>query len=108
MCSFRAGRNVALKQTAEQSSNYTPASGGYPRYGPGWFPVNSYVAGNAVDGRTGFHADITDIRSTCTHTDPDVDNGPGWWTVAFSQPVDIIWFLIYNRYGKIIGNLVNA
>ena len=90
---------MALKQTAEQSS----------RYKQNWFPVNSYVAGNAVDGGTGVGADITGILSTCTHTDPNVDTDPGWWTVTFSQPVDITRFLIYNTNSKIsIGNLVNT
>ena len=84
---------MALKQTAEQSS----------RYGPDWFPVNYYVAGNAVDGGTGVKADIKGIRSTCTHTDPNI--GTGWWTVTFSQPVELTWFLVYNRNGKIsFGN----
>ena len=90
---------MALKQTAEQSSRYSPSS----------IPSDSYVASYAVDGGTGVQADITGIRFTCTHTDSDVDNGPGWWTVTFSQPVDITWFLIYNRDGKIsIRHLVNT
>ena len=90
---------MALKQTAEQSSRYIPTT---PEY-----PVNSYGAGNAVDGGMGVGADTTGIRSTCTHTRLNI--GPGWWTVTFSQPVDITWFLIYNRDGKIsIGHLVNA
>ncbi|KAK3800201.1 hypothetical protein RRG08_039268 [Elysia crispata] len=67
LCSLyiSGGRNVALKQTAQQSSRFIPD--GVP---------NSYYAENAVDG-----------------VYPD----PGWWTVTFSQAVDVTRFLIYNR-----------
>ena len=81
------GRNVALKQETNQSSHYT--STGVP---------DSYRAEYAVDGRTGEGGNVSVIQHTCTHTRSS--KGPGWWTVTFSQPVDITWFLIYNRPGK--------
>ena len=78
------GRNVALKQPTDQSSNF--------RF---WPPESD--ASVAVDGRTG---DVSeDVRSTCTHTSNR--GSRGWWRLMFSQPVDVTWFHIYNRDGKV-------
>ena len=77
------GRNVALKQSTEQSSNF-----------PFW-PKES-GASVAVDGRTGVSEDV---KSTCTHTSNQ--GSRGWWRLMFSQPVDVTWFHIYNRDGKV-------
>ncbi|KAK3762852.1 hypothetical protein RRG08_014176 [Elysia crispata] len=86
LCSLyiSGGRNVALKQTAQQSSRYSPP------YAP-----DSFKAENAVDGVLPGDTVERSARSTCTHTVPDTQ--PGWWTVTFSQAVDVTWFLIYNR-----------
>ncbi|KAK3772218.1 hypothetical protein RRG08_064667, partial [Elysia crispata] len=86
LCSLyiSGGRNVALKQTARQSSRYIP--GGAP---------DSFKAENAVDGVLPGDT-VQSARSTCTHT--DVPSATlGWWTVTFSQAVDVTRFLIYNR-----------
>ena len=37
--------------------------------------------------------------STCTHTEYP-STTPGWWTLTFSQAVDVTRFLIYNRRNK--------
>ena len=75
---------MALKQTARQSSRYIPD--GAP---------NSYYAENAVDGV--LPGDTREsAQSTCTHTVPDTQD-LGWWTLTFSQAVDVTRFLIYNR-----------
>ncbi|KAK3801329.1 hypothetical protein RRG08_049095 [Elysia crispata] len=85
-----SGRNVALKQTARQSSRYRPPDGA----------PSSYYAGNVVDGvlprDTGESA-----RSTCIHTDANKQE-PGWVNVTFSQAVDVTRFQIYNRGDEII------
>ncbi|KAK3776996.1 hypothetical protein RRG08_001155 [Elysia crispata] len=86
LCSLyiSGGRNVALKQTARQSSRFIPD--GAP---------NSFYAENAVDGvLPGDNGESA--RSTCTHTVPNTQD-PGWWNVTFSQAVDVTWLLIYNR-----------
>ncbi|RUS89570.1 hypothetical protein EGW08_002688, partial [Elysia chlorotica] len=70
------GRNVALKQTAGQSSRFTS---------------DRYYAGYAVDG-TLPSKDNAFSRTTCTHTNINQAD-PGWWVVTFSQPVDVTWFL---------------
>ncbi|KAK3763467.1 hypothetical protein RRG08_056935 [Elysia crispata] len=88
LCSMyiSGGRNVALNQAARQSSRYIP--GGAP---------DSFNAENAVDGVLPGDT-IQSTQSTCTHTLglPDTQD-PGWWTVTFSQAVDVTRFLIYNR-----------
>ncbi|GFR77664.1 fucolectin-related protein [Elysia marginata] len=83
LCSLyiSGGRNVALKQTAEQSSTYE-------------LGTDKWNAKNAVDGRTGVSYRSM-ISRTCTHTDSEA--GPGWWKLKFSSAVDISRFLIYNR-----------
>ncbi|KAK3756438.1 hypothetical protein RRG08_029107, partial [Elysia crispata] len=82
LCSLyiNGGRNVALKQSAAQSSRLLPAT-------------NAWLARYAVDGTTGGNNSLT-----CTHTAPDRPT-PGWWTVTFSQAAYITRFLIYNRNG---------
>ncbi|KAK3795281.1 hypothetical protein RRG08_055843 [Elysia crispata] len=88
LCSLyiSGGRNVALNQTARQSSRYRPVDA-----------PDSYYASNAVDGVLPGDT-VESARSTCTHTLglPDTQD-PGWWTVTFSQAVDVTRFLIYNR-----------
>ena len=81
-----SGRNVALKQSAAQSSRLLPAT-------------NAWLAWYAVDGTTGGNNSLT-----CTHTAPDRPT-PGWWTVTFSQAACITIFLIYNRNGKSIESI---
>ncbi|KAK3716451.1 hypothetical protein RRG08_057374, partial [Elysia crispata] len=86
LCSMyiSGGRNVALKQTARQSSRYRPPDA-----------PNSHYAENAVDGvLPGDTREST--RSTCTHTDVP-STTPGWWIVTFLQAVDVTRFLICNR-----------
>ena len=75
---------MALKKPAQQSSRYRP--GGAP---------DSFKAENAVDGVLPGDT-VQSAWSTCTHT--DVPSATlGWWTVTFSQAVDVTRFLIYNR-----------
>ncbi|KAK3756421.1 hypothetical protein RRG08_029092 [Elysia crispata] len=83
LCSLyiSGGRNVALKQSALQSSRYNPRNNQI-----------DWLASHAVDGTTGGGND----RSTCTHTLPNTAS-PGWWTVTFSQAADVTRFLIFNR-----------
>ncbi|KAK3775567.1 hypothetical protein RRG08_063665 [Elysia crispata] len=80
LCSLyiSGGRNVALKQRALQSSKFEPST-------------TNWNAGYAVDGTTGGNTPFT-----CTHTQLDTAS-PGWWTVTFSQAVDVTRFLIFNR-----------
>ncbi|RUS92205.1 hypothetical protein EGW08_000058 [Elysia chlorotica] len=82
--SISGGRNVALRQVTEQSSRYI-------------IPVapNTFYARNAVDG-TLPSENRASSRTTCTHTNIEQAD-PGWWVVAISQPVDVTWFLVYNR-----------
>ncbi|GFR70814.1 hypothetical protein ElyMa_000337500, partial [Elysia marginata] len=87
-----AGRNVALKQTAQQSSRYYPAEA-----------PDSYRAENAVDGRVG-DSSRYDARLTCTHT--LYEENPDWWTVYFTQAADVTRFLVYNRNGNEMPNWV--
>ncbi|CAL1534187.1 unnamed protein product [Lymnaea stagnalis] len=69
------GRNVALKQTASQTSTYGKA-----------------FADNAVDGKTsGLFSD-----NTCTHTDDSNDFNPSW-TVTFEHHQLLNRILLYNR-----------
>ncbi|KAK3739089.1 hypothetical protein RRG08_064534 [Elysia crispata] len=87
LCSLyiSGGRNVALKQTARQSSRYRPPDGA----------PSSYNASNAVDGV--LPGDTREsARSTCSHTDANKQH-PGSWNVTFSQAVDVTRFQIYNR-----------
>ncbi|GFR75141.1 hypothetical protein ElyMa_002179900 [Elysia marginata] len=81
-------RNVALKQTAQQSSRYVPTEH-VPLSAPDFF-----LAENAVDGRVG-DGSRDDSRLTCTHTIYEDD--PDWWTVNFTQAADVTRFLVYNR-----------
>ncbi|GFR61714.1 multiple epidermal growth factor-like domains 6, partial [Elysia marginata] len=79
------GRNVALQQQAHQSTK---------RF-EGWLASNSlWQAKNAVDGKLDIPDDEPSQKATCTHT-----NGKdrGWWTVSFTEPVNVYQFLIYNR-----------
>ncbi|RUS73293.1 hypothetical protein EGW08_018942, partial [Elysia chlorotica] len=82
LCSLyiSGGRNVALKQRAEQSPKFESWS-------------EDWGASNAVDGRTD---DPNKAGHTCTHTDHKGSHG--WWELEFSRPVDISSFLIYNRF----------
>ncbi|GFO05128.1 fucolectin-related protein [Plakobranchus ocellatus] len=81
LCSLyiSGGRNVALKQTADQ---------------PGTF--DEWHASNAVDGDPGIPDDYRSIRSTCSHTAPGLGDS-AYWRVIFSNDVDINRFIIYNR-----------
>ncbi|GFN97914.1 gypsy retrotransposon integrase-like protein 1 [Plakobranchus ocellatus] len=81
ICSIyiNGGRNVALKQTAEQSSTFD-----------GW------VSSNAVDGDPGVPDDDSKQRSTCSHTLGNSDTSHSW-EVTFSLAVEIHSFKIYNR-----------
>ncbi|GFS14754.1 multiple epidermal growth factor-like domains 10 [Elysia marginata] len=85
LCSLyiSGGRNVALKQTASQSSRYVPTSS-----------ENAFKPENAVDGKLPFGT-IENVKSTCTHT--DTKEGRGWWAVNFSTAVNITRFRVYNR-----------
>ena len=83
MYSLTPGREVALKQTAQQSSTYAPENPEKQR--------DSYVAGNAVD-KDPF---------SYSQTDPAKNRGPIWWSVTFSQPVNIFEFDISSFFGKI-------
>ena len=86
LSSLSPGRNVALNQTAQQSSRYRTSDVPY-----------SYYARNAVDGVLPGGTKES-ARSTCTHTLglPETQD-LGWWTLTFSQAVDVTRFLIYNR-----------
>ena len=85
---FSTGRNVAQYEETHQSSWKTPTMAGAPS--------NSYLPDNAVDGQTG--TSNLNLLSTCTHT--ATGESPHWWSVTFSHPMDIMWVLIYNTYGK--------
>ncbi|GFO23040.1 fucolectin-related protein [Plakobranchus ocellatus] len=80
LCSLyiNGGRNVALKQRAEQSSTFD-----------GW------VASNAVDGDPGVPDDYSNQRSTCSHT--LLNDTSDSWQVTFSRAVEISRLQIYNR-----------
>ncbi|KAK3757298.1 hypothetical protein RRG08_065093, partial [Elysia crispata] len=85
LCSLyiSAGRNVALKQRAEQST---------------WFNDGSYYlwwAEYAVDGRIPYNTHAYTHRLTCTHTGLH-DKSP-WWQVSFTHPVEITRFVIENK-----------
>ncbi|KAK3778461.1 hypothetical protein RRG08_065094, partial [Elysia crispata] len=85
LCSLyiSAGRNVALKQRAEQST---------------WFNDSSdylWWAEYAVDGKIPTTNAIRSSQKTCTHTALH-DRSP-WWKVSFTQPVEITRFIIENR-----------
>ncbi|KAK3780067.1 hypothetical protein RRG08_064110, partial [Elysia crispata] len=84
LCSLyiSAGRNVALKQRAEQSS---------------WLSIDlrdRWWAEYAVDGRIP-NKTHNSSRLTCSHTALQ-DKSP-WWQVSFTQPVEITRFLTENR-----------
>ncbi|KAK3741215.1 hypothetical protein RRG08_000544 [Elysia crispata] len=85
LCSLyiSAGRNVALRQRAEQST---------------WFNDGSYYlwwAEYAVDGKIPTTNEKRSSQNTCTHTALH-DRSP-WWKVSFTQPVEITRFIIENR-----------
>ncbi|GFN78783.1 multiple epidermal growth factor-like domains protein 6 [Plakobranchus ocellatus] len=82
ICSLyiNGGRNVALKQTADQSST----------------AYDGWVASNAVDGDPGVPAFHDSLRKTCTHTQGGGDTSDSW-EVTFSWAVKIDRFQIYNR-----------
>ncbi|GFO15824.1 multiple epidermal growth factor-like domains 10 [Plakobranchus ocellatus] len=88
LCSLyiSGGRNVALKQKADQAGTFIP-----------WY------ASNAVDGDPGIPDDGASLRSTCSHTPPGIGDS-AYWRVIFSNDVDINTFIIYNRRepGRII------
>lgn len=75
--SCMTGRNVALKQSARQSSTHTVSG------------VRAY-ADKAVDGDTNSKY----YDNSCTHTEL---NKAGNWTVIFSAPVNINRYILYNR-----------
>ncbi|GFO27357.1 multiple epidermal growth factor-like domains 10 [Plakobranchus ocellatus] len=83
LCSLyiSGGRNVALKQKTEQSSLYQ-----------GWY------ANKAVDGNPSGRGIDFNHTATCSHTsDAKNASSPGWWTVTFSNNVEINRLIIYNR-----------
>ncbi|CAL1544889.1 unnamed protein product, partial [Lymnaea stagnalis] len=67
------GRNVALKQPTNQTSNYYYAM---------------YPASNAVDGNTNWNF--------CTHTQDGGESAPRW-TLSFKSNVTVSSYTIYNR-----------
>ncbi|GFN95394.1 multiple epidermal growth factor-like domains 10, partial [Plakobranchus ocellatus] len=73
LCSLyiSGGRNVALKQTADQ-----------PR------TLDSWYARNAVDGDPGIPDDYSSLSSTCSLTAPGLGDS-AYWRVIFSNDVDI-------------------
>ncbi|GFR62940.1 receptor-type tyrosine-protein phosphatase kappa [Elysia marginata] len=74
-----AGRNVALKQTTQQSNTW-----------------NRWYASNAVDGDPGNPGSSPYLfERTCTHTPSSNPNG--WWRVTFSREAVINRIVIYNR-----------
>ncbi|KAK3757391.1 hypothetical protein RRG08_050093 [Elysia crispata] len=94
LCSLyiSAGRNMALKQRAEQSS---------------WFNIDltdRWWAEYAVDGRIPNDVHLP-TGLTCSHTRLK-DKSP-WWQVSFTQPVEITRFLIENRRDCCQGRLKN-
>ncbi|GFN78769.1 receptor-type tyrosine-protein phosphatase kappa [Plakobranchus ocellatus] len=86
LCSFyvSGGRNVALKQSASQSTTFDDN-----KYRVTW------SADKAVDGNPGIPDDIDSLRSTCSHTNPG--SRDAFWRLAFSDPVEINKLMIYNR-----------
>ncbi|CAL1541409.1 unnamed protein product, partial [Lymnaea stagnalis] len=74
------GRNVALRQLATQSSQYTGIPG-----------LNTN-ASNAVDGDTSPYLH----QNSCTHTQPGAPPYPTW-TVTFTHLYLITRFILYNR-----------
>ncbi|RUS89566.1 hypothetical protein EGW08_002684 [Elysia chlorotica] len=88
LCSLyiSGGRNVALKQRAEQSSHFMGSG------------MNLFLAQSAVDGLffTQAQRGFANDSSTCSHTakQPGI---AGWWSVEFSMPVMITWFRLHNR-----------
>ncbi|KAK3751098.1 hypothetical protein RRG08_019305 [Elysia crispata] len=94
LCSLyiSGGRNLALKQTTQQSSRFSTDGS----------PPTSWVAQNALDGKTGVGVES---RTTCTHTDPQ--SPPGSWTVKFLKNLDVNRILLYNRQDCCSQRLVN-
>ncbi|KAH9494734.1 hypothetical protein Btru_017742 [Bulinus truncatus] len=81
ICSLyvNGGRNVGLKQKANQTSNYVH----------GRYTLPSSQASNAVDGNTGDLA-----KNSCSHTDP-TDKFP-MWSVQF-PPSSVTRYVLFNR-----------
>ncbi|XP_059168905.1 uncharacterized protein LOC131950698 [Physella acuta] len=79
VCSINinGGRNVALKQTTWQSSNYSDST-------------HVYSSTLAVDGNT--NAEFS--NKSCTHT---AEGNPGVWRVTFTSPVSVNRYVLYNR-----------
>ncbi|GFR92653.1 histone-lysine N-methyltransferase SETMAR [Elysia marginata] len=95
LCSLHisGGRNLALKQTAWQTSTQDSANGSLT----GVANSNSdrfWSADNAVDGRLDIPDNHTDQALTCSQTENTADSK---WLVKFSMPVQILRTLIYNR-----------
>ncbi|GFO17994.1 fucolectin-related molecule [Plakobranchus ocellatus] len=84
LCSFyiSGGRNVALREATEQSSNF----------------VNWY-ASKAVDGNPNNEGTRDSSQATCSHTQP-WQSGLAWWKVTFSNHTEINKFVIHNRKGN--------
>ncbi|XP_059166756.1 fucolectin-5-like [Physella acuta] len=82
------GRNVALKQPAEQSSLYTGL------YRQGIYGLAPY----AVDGNTNSSWN----SSSCTHTSDD-DLNP-YWKVTFIKPYLVNRYVIFNRFDPLPAN----
>ncbi|KAK3731142.1 hypothetical protein RRG08_055853 [Elysia crispata] len=84
LCSLyiNAGRNVALKQPAEQSSLYEDKAN-----------KDAFVAQNAVDGEIPKNSKAS-RQLTCTHTKSEKRS---WWQVSFTNHVEITRFVIENR-----------
>ncbi|XP_059173256.1 uncharacterized protein LOC131953864 [Physella acuta] len=81
LCSVyvNGGRNVALRQTASQSSTYAVIG------------INYAYAGNAVDGDRSSNFD----DRSCTHTDVNLPNPT--WSVTFSSVNVVDRYILYNR-----------
>ncbi|GFN77247.1 fucolectin-related protein, partial [Plakobranchus ocellatus] len=79
LCSLyiSGGRNVALQQSTQQSSDYY-----------------NWTASQAVDGRIDIPDDVQSQKSTCSHTITGFD---GWWEVTISNKVEINRLIIHNR-----------
>ncbi|CAL1548604.1 unnamed protein product, partial [Lymnaea stagnalis] len=73
------GRNVALRQSASQTSTYVEIG------------IDTQ-ASNAIDGNTNGSV----VYNTCSHTAHE-DQSPSW-NVKFDRPQAVYRFLLYNRF----------